>query len=90
VSSIKKLAIPDAPACPALGRDRLPAGRQGAGRQGMEIAECELNGNQIDSFLIVVKLPAHRRGILQHFRKCLNLTEFFSQNPPFSPMHQMS
>jgi hypothetical protein len=22
------------PACPALGRDRLPAGRQGAGRQG--------------------------------------------------------
>ena len=23
------------PACPALGRDRLPAGRQGAGRQGL-------------------------------------------------------
>jgi len=25
------------PACPALGRDRLPAGRQGAGRQGVRV-----------------------------------------------------
>ncbi len=24
------------PACPALGRDRLPAGRQGAGGRGLE------------------------------------------------------
>jgi len=29
------------PACPALGRDRLPAGRQGAGRQGLNIDDTD-------------------------------------------------